>query len=165
MLSMTNHFSSEDHFMMEEAFLEAEKAFDKEEVPVGAVLSFEGKIIARSHNQMETRGDPTAHAEILCIREGAEVMGNWRLLGSVLYTTLEPCVMCAGALLLARVHKVIWAAPDKRHGAHGSFVDLFDKKHPTHKLEIEGGLFESRSAHLMRHFFKKRRIKHEKDRS
>ena len=156
---MVNHFSKFDFEMMEEALLEAQKAFDKEEVPVGAVLVLDGAIIARAHNLMETRKDPTAHAEIMCIRKGAAIVQDWRLLGATLYATLEPCVMCSGAMLLARLSRVVWGAPDLRHGAHGSWVDLFEQKHPTHQLEIVGGLHAKRVAELMRLFFKKQRKK------
>lgn len=153
--------TSEDQLMMEEALLEAEKAFQVQEVPVGAVLVHKGKIIARAHNLMETTKDPTAHAEVLCIREGSKILGDWRLLDATLYTTLEPCAMCGGAILLSRLKKVVWGAPDLRHGAHGSWVDLFENKHPTHELEIVGGVLEEQSADLMRTFFKQQRIKHD----
>lgn len=147
--------------MMKEAFKEAEKAFGKGEVPVGAVLTLEDKVIARAHNLMEIRNDPTAHAEIICIRKGAKMIQNWRLLNTTLYTTLEPCAMCSGAILLARVTRVIWAAPDFRHGTHGSWINLFDHKHPTHQLDIVGGLYEDRAASLMRFFFKKQRKRYD----
>lgn len=151
-----------DHQMMEEALLEARLAFEEGEVPVGAVLALEGKVVARAHNQVERLKDPSAHAELLCIRAGADFLGDWRLLNATLYTTLEPCLMCAGALLLSRVKRVVWGAPDLRHGAHGSYLNVFDTKHPTHTLSIEGGLLESSSATLMKEFFRKQRGKHEK---
>lgn len=150
-------FSKFDHEMMKEALLEAKKSFEKEEVPVGAVLVHDQKIIARSHNQMEELKDPSAHAEVLAIRAGAEVLGDWRLLDTTLYTTLEPCLMCAGALLLARVGRVVWGAPDLRHGAHGSYINVFETEHPTHTLQIEGGLLKEESALIMREFFRRRR--------
>ena len=160
---MAKDFSIFDQKMMQLALEEAELAFNKEEVPVGAVLTLGDQVIARAHNSMEVKGDPTAHAEILCIRKGAEVMGDWRLLGVTLYTTLEPCVMCGGAMLLARITRVVWGAPDIRHGSNGSWIDLFEKKHPTHQLEIAGGLYEEEAANLMRLFFKRQRTKHEED--
>jgi len=150
-------FSKFDHEMMKEALLEAKKSFENEEVPVGAVLVHDQKIIARSHNQMEELKDPSAHAEVLAIRAGAEAVGDWRLLQTTLYTTLEPCLMCAGALLLARVGRVVWGAPDLRHGAHGSYINVFESEHPTHTLQIEGGLLKEESAILMRDFFRRRR--------
>lgn len=150
-------FSKFDHEMMKEALLEAKKSFENEEVPVGAVLVHDQKIIARSHNQMEELKDPSAHAEVLAIRAGAQAVGDWRLLKTTLYTTLEPCLMCAGALLLARVGRVVWGAPDLRHGAHGSYINVFKSEHPTHTLQIEGGLLKEESAILMRDFFRRRR--------
>jgi len=147
---------------MQEALDEAKKSFEKEEVPVGAVLVHNQNIIARGSNQMEELKDASAHAEILTIRAGARSLGNWRLLDTTLYVTLEPCLMCAGALLLARVKRVVWSAPDLRHGAHGSFLNVFETKHPTHTLRIEGGLLEETSASLMREFFKKQRDRNEK---
>lgn len=146
---------------MEEALKEARHAFDQEEVPVGAILTLDGEIIARAHNQMEGFKDPSAHAEILAIRSGAQKLGDWRLLKATLYTTLEPCLMCAGALLLARVDRIVWGAPDLRQGAHGSLLNVFETQHPTHTLQINGGLLEEKSATLMREFFKKQRRKNE----
>ena len=160
---MAKDFSTFDQQMMRLALEEAKLAFEKEEVPVGAVLTLGDQVIARAHNSMETKGDPTAHAEILCIRKASEAIGDWRLLGATLYTTLEPCAMCAGAMLLARITRVVWGAPDIRHGAHGSWVDLFEKKHPTHQIEIDGGLYQEDAANLMRLFFKRQRTKHEED--
>lgn len=153
------NFSHFDAQMMQEALKEGELAFEKGEVPVGALLVHEGRIIARAHNQMETFKDPSAHAELLVIRAGAKVLGDWRLLETTLYTTLEPCLMCAGALLLARVSRIVWGAPDLRHGAHGSFLNVFETNHPTHTIEISGGLLEESSATLMRTFFKLQRKK------
>jgi len=151
------NFSLNDLKFMGEALLEAQKAFECGEVPVGAVLVLEGQVIARSYNQMESQKDPSAHAELLCIRKGAQVLGDWRLLDTILYTTLEPCLMCAGALLLSRVKRIIWGAPDLRHGANGSFLNVFEAKHPTHEVFIEGGLMEEEAGKLMREFFKRRR--------
>lgn len=150
-------FLPSDFEFMAEALLEAQKAFNQGEVPVGAVLVLKGEIISRNFNQMERLKDPSAHAELLCIREGAQVIGDWRLLETTLYTTLEPCLMCAGALLLARVERIVWGAPDLRHGAHGSYLDVFAVKHPTHQAHIEGGVREEESKALMQAFFKRRR--------
>lgn len=155
-------FSKFDNEMMQQALLEAKKSFNKEEVPVGAILVHDQKIMARAYNQMEELKDPSAHAEILAIRAAAEAIGDWRLLRSTLYTTLEPCLMCAGALLLARVGRVVWGAPDLRHGAHGSYINVFESEHPTHTLQIEGGLLKEESATLMREFFKIQRKRDEK---
>ncbi len=150
-----------DTKMMEEALKEAQKAYGLDEVPVGAVLTRSGRILSRAHNQMEGLKDPSAHAELLCIRKGAQLLGDWRLLETTLYTTLEPCLMCAGALLLSRVGRIVYGAPDLRHGAHVSYLNVFERKHPTHTTQIEGGLLEAQSAELMRNFFKQQRKKNE----
>jgi tRNA(adenine34) deaminase len=144
-------------YFMREALKEALRAFSLNEVPVGAVLVYDNKIIARGHNQVELLKDPTAHAEMICLTAGSIHLNNWRLLNTTLYCTLEPCSMCAGALLLARVKKVVWAAPDIRVGANGSWVDLFEKNHPIHNIEVEKGLLEEESKDLLQSFFKKQR--------
>jgi len=154
---MTHQFSSLDCQMMKEALIEACKARDLHEVPVGAILASEGKIIARAHNLVESQRDATAHAEMLCMRKAAAAFQSWRLLNTTLYITLEPCVMCAGAILLSRISRVVWGAADPRQGAHGSWIDLFEKKHPMHRLKIVGGLYGLRAAELMRLFFQKQR--------
>ena len=154
---MTDQFSSLDYEMMDEALIEARKARDLHEVPVGAVLFSRGKIIARAHNLVESQTDATAHAEMLCVRQAMRALQDWRLLNTTLYTTLEPCAMCAGAILLSRVSRVVWAAVDPKQGAHGSWVNLFEKRHPMHRLEIVGGLREPCAARLMRLFFQKQR--------
>lgn len=143
---------------MRSALSEAEEAFAKGEVPVGAVLVFEGKIIARAHNLVESRGDATAHAEMLCLKMGAEVLGNWRLVGATLYCTLEPCPMCAGAMIHSRLERLIWGAPDLRCGAHGSWVNILDASHPIHQPLVASGVLAEECAVLMRTFFKKRRM-------
>lgn len=143
---------------MREALKEAAKAFEAKEVPVGAVLVHEEKIIARGHNQVEMLKDATAHAEMLTLTAGTAAMGNWRLKGTTLYCTLEPCAMCAGAMLLSRIDRLVWGAPDLRHGANGSWTDLFAQKHPTHTLEITSGILEAECADLMRRFFEQRRL-------
>lgn len=142
---------------MLEALKEAWKAFLEEEVPIGAVLVYDERIIARGRNQVELLRDATAHAEMLCLTAGSAYFENWRLSDTTLYCTLEPCSMCAGALLLARVPKLTWGAPDLRHGACGSWVNLFDKPHPTHTLSIEKGVLGEYSTQLMKQFFQKRR--------
>lgn len=148
-----------DEQFMREALKEAKKAFDKDEVPVGAVLVHQSRVIARGHNQVELLQDATAHAEMICLSAGAEALGNWRLEESTLYCTLEPCCMCAGALINARVSRIVWGAPDLRVGANGSWIDIFKEKHPIHSLEITGHVLEAESAELMRSFFAKMRKK------
>lgn len=150
-----------DEYFMREALKEAKKAFAAEEVPVGAVLVLDGKIIARGHNQVELLQDATAHAEMICLTAAAGELRNWRLAGTTLYCTLEPCCMCAGAILNARVKRLVWGAPDLRVGANGSWIDLFKNTHPMHTLEITPRILEAESAELMRTFFQKQRGKKE----
>lgn len=149
--------ANDDERFMLEALKEAWKAFMKEEVPVGAVLVHQGVIIARGHNQVEMLNDATAHAEMLCLTAGEIALENWRLAETTLYCTIEPCSMCAGAILLTRVPYLVWGAPDLRHGANGSWIDLFDRPHPTHTVAIRSGVLEAPCAALMRDFFQQRR--------
>lgn len=149
---------SEDERFMMEALKEAWKAFKAKEVPVGAVLVKQGKVIARGHNQVELLNDATAHAEMLCLTAGEAALENWRLADTTLYCTIEPCSMCAGAMLLTRVPTLVWGAPDLRHGANGSWIDLFEKSHPTHNIAIRSGVLQEPCGALMRDFFQKRRI-------
>lgn len=146
-----------DEQFMREALKQAKKAFEADEVPVGAVLVHNNRIIARGHNQVELLQDATAHAEMICLSAGAEALSNWRLADTTLYCTLEPCCMCAGALLAARVKRLVWGAPDLRVGANGSWIDLFQNQHPMHTLEITPRVLEAEAADLMRSFFQKQR--------
>lgn len=146
-----------DESFMREALKEAEKAFAMGEVPVGAVLVHEGKIIARAHNLVESLKDATAHAELLCLKEGAFKLENWRLLECTLYCTLEPCPMCAGGMILSRISTLVWGAPDHRHGAHGSWANLLDMPHPIHQLTVRKEILKDESAALLRQFFQNRR--------
>ena len=154
--------ASQDETYMLAALKEAWQAYIKGEVPVGAVLVKAGRVIARGHNQVEMLRDATAHAEMLCITSAEAAEENWRLKGSVLYCTIEPCSMCAGAMLLSRVDGLVWGAPDIRHGANGSWVDLFDKPHPTHEVQVKNGVLADYCAALMQNFFRQRR-KEKKD--
>lgn len=144
---------------MIEALKEAWKAFQNDEVPVGAVLVKNKHVIARGHNQVELLKDATAHAEMLCMTAGEAAVENWRLDETVLYCTLEPCAMCAGAMLLTRIPILVWGAPDIRHGANGSWIDLFDKKHPMHAIEIRRGVLDEYASQLMKEFFQLQREK------
>jgi tRNA(adenine34) deaminase len=152
---------NDDERFMFEALKQAWLAYEKEEVPVGAVMVYEGQVIARGHNQVEMLQDATAHAEMLCITAAENYFENWRLKGATLYSTLEPCAMCAGACFLSRVDKIVWAAPDIRHGACGSWVNLFSSQHPTHNPQIISGVLEEIAASLMRRFFVEQREKKE----
>jgi tRNA(adenine34) deaminase len=144
---------NEDEGFMLEALKEAWKAFKAEEVPVGAVLVKNQKIIARGHNQVELLKDATAHAEMLCLTTGEASLENWRLAETALYCTIEPCSMCAGAMLLTRVPLLVWGAPDLRHGANGSWVDLFKNPHPTHAIQVRKGVLQDYCAQILKDFF------------
>ena len=146
-----------DQTYMKAALQEAWKAYTIDEVPVGAVLVLKDRIIARGHNQVEMLQDATAHAEILCITSGEAALENWRLLHTTLYCTIEPCCMCAGAMFLSRVGKLVWGAPDVRHGANGSFVNLFQETHPMHEIEVESCVYQEEASSLLRSFFQRRR--------
>lgn len=152
-----------DLFFMKEALKQAQKAFKANEVPVGAILVFQDKVIAKAYNQVELLKDATAHAEMLCLTMGSSSLENWRLLDTTLYCTLEPCVMCCGALILSRVKRLVWGAPDLRHGGGGSWVNLFEKKHPIHTVEVKGGVMQEECADLLQEFFRQRRQKNLKD--
>lgn len=149
--------STEDEKFMLIALKEAWNAFCADEVPVGAVLVKNGEVIAKGYNQVEMLHDATAHAEMLCITAGEAALENWRLLETTLYCTIEPCSMCAGAMLLTRIPRLVWGAPDLRHGANGSWIDLFDKQHPTHSILASKGVLAEFAAALMRDFFQRRR--------
>lgn len=154
---------NDDEKFMLEALKEAWKAFLEEEVPVGAILVHKGRIIARGHNQVEMLRDATAHAEMLCITAGEATLENWRLADTVLYSTVEPCSMCAGAMLLSRIPQLVWGAPDIRHGANGSWVNLFEKTHPMHTISIRTGVLQEYSSTLLKDFFQKRREEKDKN--
>ena len=136
---------------------EARKAVEHEDVPIGAVVVREGAPIAAAGNERELRGDPTAHAELLALREASERLGGWRLPDSVLYVTLEPCVMCAGAIVLARVPRVVYGAPDPKAGAAGSVLDVLGEERLNHRPAVQGGVLAAESAELLESFFRARR--------
>jgi tRNA(adenine34) deaminase len=146
-----------DERFMKFALAEAQKAYDAGEVPIGAVLVFQNQIISSSYNQVESLKDATAHAEMLCLKKAAEKLDNWRLLDCTLYCTLEPCLMCAGAMILSRVKTLVWGAPDLRHGAGGSLMNVFDMDHPIHQLEVRQGILKDEAASLLKRFFQERR--------
>ncbi|NPV29372.1 MAG: nucleoside deaminase [Firmicutes bacterium] len=138
---------------MKEALREARRAAAKGEVPVGAVVVKEGKIIGRGHNLRERLGDPTAHAELLALREAAQVAGGWRLNECTLYVTMEPCPMCAGAAIQARLKRLVYGARDPKGGAAGSCVDLLGQDCFNHRVEVAGGVCEEACARILREFF------------
>ncbi|MHC1743603.1 MAG: tRNA adenosine(34) deaminase TadA [Syntrophobacteraceae bacterium] len=145
-------------WFMDLALVEARKAFDEGEVPVGAVLaSAEGRVLGRAHNRPISACDPTAHAEILALREAARILGNYRMPETVLYTTLEPCCMCLGAILHSRVSLLVFGAPDPKSGAAGGVVDLTNVPVFNHYVRTVQGIRASESAELLRRFFRERR--------
>lgn len=136
------------------AIQEAQKAYRLGEVPVGAVIALDGQLIGRGFNQTEKLKDPTAHAEILAITSACEAVGDWRLDNSVLYCTLEPCSMCAGAAVLARIKKIVYGPSDPKFGACGSIFNIPVDPRLNHRIELEGGILEEEIAELMRTFFR-----------
>ncbi len=139
------------------ALREAERALDHDDVPIGAVVVHEGEAIGVGANERELRGDPTAHAEVLALREASTHLGGWRLLDCSLYVTLEPCAMCAGAVVLARVPRVVYGARDPKAGMAGSVLDLLREPRLNHCPEVAAGLLADESADLLRTFFASRR--------
>ncbi|WAW11353.1 tRNA adenosine(34) deaminase TadA [Oxalobacter vibrioformis] len=146
-----------DQDFMRLALLEAEKAGAIGEVPVGAVIVKDGKVVARGHNQPVSGHDPTAHAEIMALREAGQVLGNYRLPACDLYVTLEPCAMCIGAMIHARIRRVIFGAHDPKTGAAGSVINLFEEKTLNHHATVTGGILASDCAQLLKAFFAMRR--------
>ena len=144
---------------MAEALKEAQKAFDSDEVPVGAVIVHDGRIIGRAHNQIKLLKDPTAHAEIIAITQATACLGNERLINTTMYATIEPCSMCAGALVLARVKRLVYGARDPKTGACGSAFNIADNKKLNHRVKIEKGVLEKECAELLKEFFRKKRSK------
>lgn len=146
-----------DQYYIREAFIEAEKAGRMGEVPIGAVFVLENQIIARAHNLRETTGDPTAHAEILVLRAASNRHQHWRLSGGTLYTTLEPCPMCAGAMIQARIARLVFGAYDPKGGAVGSLMNLLRDERFNHQVEITTGILEVECGTILKEFFKERR--------
>lgn len=150
-------FFPRDEFFMRLALREAERALEHEDVPIGCVIVKDGEVIAAARNERELRGDPTAHAELLALREAATRVEGWRLLDTVLYVTLEPCAMCAGAIVLARVPRVVYAATDPKAGMAGSVLDVLGERRLNHRPTVAPGLLAEESADLLRAFFASRR--------
>ena len=139
------------------ALREATRALDHDDVPIGALVVRDGEVIGTGHNEREVRADPTAHAEMIALREAARAIGSWRVLDAVLYVTLEPCAMCAGAIVLARVPRVVFAATDPKAGAAGSVFDILAEPRLNHRPQVAGGLLAEESSDLLRAFFTPRR--------
>ncbi len=142
-----------DTLFMREALKEAKKALAKGEVPIGAVLAAGGKVVSRGRNERETKHDPSAHAELIAIRKASRKLGSWRLSGATLYVTLEPCLMCMGAIVLARVERLVFGAFDPKAGAVGSLYDISKDKRLNHRVEVTTGVLGEEAAVLLRDFF------------
>jgi tRNA(adenine34) deaminase len=147
---------SDEHFMRL-ALQEAERALEHHDVPIGAVVVCEGETIGAAHNERELRQDPTAHAEMIALRRAAQAVGSWRVLDATLYVTLEPCAMCAGAVVLARVPRVVYGTADPKAGACGSVLDVLGEPRLNHRPEVTGGLLAHECGELLRDFFSVRR--------
>jgi len=142
---------------MQEALREARKALNKGEVPVGAVVVLNGEIIGRGHNLRESRHDPTAHAEVLALRKAGKKLKSWRLSGAVLYVTLEPCPMCAGAMLQSRIERLVYGADDPKAGSAGTLLNILQFPGYNHQVKITGGVLAAEAAAMLREFFERQR--------
>jgi tRNA(adenine34) deaminase len=150
--------STETHeYFMLEAIKAAQIALEAGDVPIGAVIVKDGRIIARGWNQREQLQDPTAHAEMIALTQASEHVGSWRLYGCTMYVTLEPCTMCAGALILSRIDRVVFACPDPKTGAAGSLYNIFEDPRHNHRVEVQTGVLEEPCSMMLSDFFKIRR--------
>jgi tRNA(adenine34) deaminase len=156
-MSGAPHFFPRDEYFMRLALREAARALEHDDVPIGAVVVHGGEVIGAAHNERELRSDPTAHAEILVLRQAAAALGSWRLLDTVLYVTLEPCAMCAGAIVLARVPRLVFGASDPKAGAAGSVLDVLGTPQLNHRPQVDRGLLAGECGELLRAFFASRR--------
>ena len=141
-------------YYMKKALIEAKKAFDKDEVPIGAIIVKDGKIIAKAHNCKEIKKDTTMHAELIAIKKASKKLNSWRLTNCEMYTTLEPCPMCAGAIINSRIKKVYIGAKDEKSGAAGSVLNLFKDYKFNHLVEVEQGILEEDCKKILQDFFK-----------
>jgi tRNA(adenine34) deaminase len=155
---LTNsHFFSRDEYFMRLALREAARAPEHDDVPIGAVVVREGEVIGAAHNEREVRADPTAHAELIALRDAARSVGSWRVLDAVMYVTLEPCAMCAGAIVLARIPRVVFGTLDPKAGAAGSVFNILAEPRLNHRPQVESGLLADECGELLRAFFAPRR--------
>ena len=157
-MSMKINMNEEDIYFMKQALKEARIAYDKKEVPIGAIIVKDNKIISTGHNLRETTKDPTAHAEVLAIRKAAKKIGDWRLEDAILYVTVEPCIMCAGAIILSRIREVVFATRDPKMGAVVSKTRIFDIKGLNHKVMYREGILKEESQALLKKFFRELRM-------
>ena len=156
-MTVSPGFFPRDEYFMRLALREAERALEHDDVPIGAVIVHEGEVLAAARNERELRGDPTAHAEVLAMREASARLGSWRLLDTVLYVTLEPCAMCAGAIVLGRIPRVVYGTADPKAGAAGSVLDVLAEPRLNHRPEVARGLLAGEAAMLLQQFFATRR--------
>ena len=154
---MRSHFFPRDEYFMRLALREAERALEHDDVPIGAIVVHEGEVIGAGRNERELRQDPTAHAETIALREASRALSSWRLVDAVMYITLEPCAMCAGAIVLARVSRVVFGATDPKAGAAGSVFDVLGEPRLNHRPEVAGGLLADEAGALLQDFFDDRR--------
>ena len=152
----------DDEFWMREALNEAQRALDHDDVPIGAIAVLDGEIIARGHNRREIDGDPIGHAEMFVIRDAANLIGHWRLEDVTLYCTLEPCVMCAGAMILARLPRLVYATHDPKAGAAGSIMDILNHDRLNHRVAFTSGILADEAASSIRGCFVKLRVQGDK---
>ncbi|HEP1794377.1 TPA: tRNA adenosine(34) deaminase TadA [Streptococcus suis] len=152
-----NYSQDEKEYFMSQALAEAEKSLDKDEIPIGCVIVKDGQIIGRGHNAREELNQAIMHAEVMAIQEANRVEGNWRLLDTTLFVTIEPCVMCSGAIGLARIPQVVYGAANQKFGAAGSLYDILTDQRLNHRVEVETGILEEACAQIMQDFFRQRR--------
>ncbi|HEP1818528.1 TPA: tRNA adenosine(34) deaminase TadA [Streptococcus suis] len=152
-----NYTQEEKEYFMNQALAEAKKSLEKEEIPIGCVIVKDGQIIGRGHNAREELNQAIMHAEIMAIQEANQTVGNWRLLDTTLFVTIEPCVMCSGAIGLARIPQVVYGAANQKFGAAGSLYDILTDQRLNHRVEVETGILEEACAKIMQDFFRQRR--------
>ena len=152
-----NYTLEEKEYFMSQALVEAEKSLAKDEIPIGCVIVKDGQIIGRGHNAREELNQTIMHAEVMAIQEANRVEGNWRLLDTTLFVTIEPCVMCSGAIGLARIPQVVYGAANQKFGAAGSLYDILTDQRLNHRVEVETGILEESCAQIMQDFFRQRR--------
>lgn len=151
-----------NNYFMNKALKQAEIAYQKEEVPIGCVIVKDGKIIASAYNMREELNDPTAHAEIIALQDASETLGGWRLTGCTMYVTIEPCAMCAGAIVNSRIDKLVIGSMDKKAGACGSILNIVQNDKLNHRVEMITGIMEQECSNIMKNFFKDLRKKNKK---
>ncbi|HEL2028083.1 tRNA adenosine(34) deaminase TadA [Streptococcus suis] len=152
-----NYTQEEKEYFMSQALIEAEKSLEKDEIPIGCVIVKDGEIIGRGHNAREELNQAIMHAEVMAIQEANRVEGNWRLLDTTLFVTIEPCVMCSGAIGLARIPQVVYGATNQKFGAAGSLYDILTDERLNHRVKVETGILEAECANIMQDFFRQRR--------